>query len=95
MRRSLAFGVIVSSVIAVVGLLGGAALLIAGQSSVSQDAIQSSVTRTPELIDSAWKLPVAATFSRKLDWQSNASLCGPASLARPRKMQTPLPSSSR
>jgi hypothetical protein len=79
MRRSLAFGVIVSSVIA--GLLGGAALLIAGQSSVSQDAIQSSVTRTPELIDSAWKLPVAATFNAELTWQSNGSRCGPASIA--------------
>ncbi|TIW31349.1 MAG: phytochelatin synthase, partial [Mesorhizobium sp.] len=47
MKRSLAFGVIV---IAVVGLPGGSALLIAGQSRVSQDAIQSSVIRTPELI---------------------------------------------
>lgn len=81
MRRSLAFGVIVSGVIAVVGLLGGVALLIAGQSSVSQDAIQSSVSRTPELIDSAWKLPVAATFNTELTWQSNGSRCGPASIA--------------
>jgi hypothetical protein len=78
MKRSLAFGVIV---IAVVGLLGGSALLIAGQSRVSQDAIQSSVTRTPELIDSAWKLPVAATFNTDVTWQSNGSRCGPASVA--------------
>ncbi|BCH15598.1 MULTISPECIES: hypothetical protein [unclassified Mesorhizobium] len=60
MKRSLAFGVIV---IAVFGVPGGAALLIAGQPRVSQDAIQTSVTRTAELIDSAWKLPVAATFN--------------------------------
>lgn len=77
MKRSLAFGVIV---IAVVGLLGGSALLI-GQSRVSQDAIQSSVIRTPELIDSAWKLPVAATFNADVTWQSNGSRCGPASVA--------------
>ncbi|UVK37873.1 phytochelatin synthase family protein [Mesorhizobium sp. AR10] len=76
MKRSLAFGVIAG-----VGLLGGAALLIVGQSAVSPDAIQSSVTRAPALIDSAWKLPVAATFNADLAWQSNGSRCGPASLA--------------
>jgi len=48
---------------------------------VPYEAIQSSVTRTPALIERAWKLPVAATFKRQLVWQSNVSLCGPASLA--------------
>ncbi|TJX04160.1 MAG: phytochelatin synthase [Mesorhizobium sp.] len=78
MKRSLAFGVIV---IAVFGVPGGAALLIAGQPRVSQDAIQTSVTRTAELIDSAWELPVAATFNADVTWQSNGSRCGPASVA--------------
>ncbi|TIR43948.1 MAG: phytochelatin synthase, partial [Mesorhizobium sp.] len=63
------------------GVPGGAALLIAGQSRVSQDAIQTSVTRTAELIDSAWELPVAATFNADVTWQSNGSRCGPASVA--------------
>jgi hypothetical protein len=80
MKRSLAFGLI-AGMIAGVGLLGGGALLIVGQSAVSPDAIQSSVIRTPALIDSAWKLPVAATFNGSLDWQSNSSRCGPASVA--------------
>ena len=69
------------AVIAGVGLLCGAAFLIVGPSPVSPHAIQSSVVRTPALIDSAWKLPVAATFNANLDWQSNASRCGPASVA--------------
>ena len=67
--------------IAAVALLGGAALLIGAPSRVSQDAIQSSVIRSPELLDKAWKLPVAATFGANVTWQSNGSLCGPASVA--------------
>ncbi|CCV15213.1 phytochelatin synthase family protein [Mesorhizobium sp. STM 4661] len=76
MKRGLAFGAIAG-----VALLCGGAFLIAGQSAVSPEAIQSSVTRTPELIDSAWKLPVAATFNADVKWQSNRSRCGPASVA--------------
>ena len=78
MKRSLVFALIAG--IAGIGLLGGGALLT-GRSAVSQEAIQSSVIRTPALIDSTWKLPVAATFNTGLDWQSNSSRCGPASLA--------------
>ena len=76
MKRRLVF-----SVIAGIGLLAGAAFLIVAPARVSQDAIQSSVARTPELIDKAWKLPVAATFNTDVTWQSNGSRCGPASVA--------------
>jgi hypothetical protein len=76
MKRRLVF-----SVIAGIGLLAGAAFLIVAPARVSQDAIQSSVIRTPELIDRAWKLPVAATFNTEITWQSNGSRCGPASVA--------------
>jgi Phytochelatin synthase len=76
MKRSL-----VLSVVAAIGLLAGAAFLFVAPTRVSQDAIQSSVTRTPELIDSAWTLPVAATFNTDVTWQSNGSRCGPASVA--------------
>ena len=76
MKRRLVF-----SVIAGIGLLAGAAFLIVAPTRVSQDAIQSSVIRTPELIDRAWKLPVAATFNMDVTWQSNGSRCGPASVA--------------
>jgi hypothetical protein len=69
-----------------VGAMGALGLLAAiafalSPATVPPAAIQSSVTRTGKILDRAWTLPVAATFSRKLDWQSNASLCGPASLA--------------
>ncbi|ACL63176.1 phytochelatin synthase family protein [Methylobacterium nodulans] len=48
---------------------------------VSPEAIQSAVTRSGPLLDRAWQLPVAASFRRDLVWQSNVSLCGPASVA--------------
>jgi len=48
---------------------------------VSPEAIRTSVTRTPDLVEQAWRLPVAATFERRLTYQSNPSFCGPASLA--------------
>ncbi len=75
MKRILLLGVIT------IGLLGGAAAFVVGQTKVAPEAIRSSVTRTPELIDRAWRLAVAATFKPDLTWQSNGSLCGPASIA--------------
>lgn len=62
------------------GLLGAGALVV-GQSRVPSEAVASSVTRTPELIERAWHLPVAAKFHRYVDWQSNGSRCGPAAVA--------------
>ena len=76
MKRNLVFGVIAG-----VGLLAGAAFWIVAPAAVSQDAIQASVTRTPELLDKAWKLPVAAAYCADVTWQSNGSRCGPASVA--------------
>lgn len=67
-------------VVVVTSLLGTAALFI-GKAKVSPQAIASSVTRTPELLERAWHLPVAATFNRQLISQSNISRCGPASVA--------------
>jgi Phytochelatin synthase len=58
-----------------------AAALVVEQSRVSPQAITSSVTRTPELVKRAWRLPVATTFNRQVTWQSNASRCGPAAVA--------------
>jgi hypothetical protein len=76
MKRGLVFGVIAS-----VGLLAGATFWTVAPAKISQDAIQSSVTRTTELIDKAWKLPVAAAYGAGITWQSNGSRCGPASIA--------------
>jgi hypothetical protein len=60
------------------GLGAGTALQPA---KVTPAEIQSSVTRTPELMARAWALPAAAAFAGKLDSQTNSSSCGPASLA--------------
>ena len=77
-RRYLVIGV--AGVLIAAGLLGAGALVV-GQSKVSPEAIASSVSRTPELTERAWRLPVAATFNPALTWQSNASRCGPAAVA--------------
>jgi hypothetical protein len=66
---------------AVVAAVLGAVAMVVGQSRVSSEAIASSVTRTPELMDRAWQLPAAATFHRHVNWQSNGSRCGPAAVA--------------
>jgi hypothetical protein len=67
----------------VVGALLALALLVVVLNipRVSPEAIASSVTRTPALIEEAWALPVAASFEKRLDYQSNVSFCGAASLA--------------
>ena len=62
-------------------VLAAVLFVAAGPPQVPEDAIQSSVIRAPELMDRAWTLPVAATFQSNISWQSNGSLCGPASLA--------------
>ena len=77
-RRYLVVGV--AGVLIAAGLLGTGALVVS-QSTVSPEAIASSVSRTPELMERAWRLPVAATFNRQLTWQSNRSRCGPAAVA--------------
>jgi Phytochelatin synthase len=66
---------------ALTGLLLGAAVFALSLATVSPEAIQASVHRAPELIERAWQLPVAASFKPALTWQSNGSLCGPASVA--------------
>ena len=67
--------------IVVAGALLGTGALVIGQSHVPAQIIASSVTRTPELMERAWRLPVAATFQRRVSWQSNGSRCGPAAVA--------------
>lgn len=80
MKRRYLIGILVAAILVATGLLGAGALVV-GQSKVPPQAIASSVTRTPELVERAWRLPVAATFDRQLTWQSNGSRCGPASVA--------------
>lgn len=63
------------------GLGGGAGFALQSSAKVKPETIESSVIRTPQLLDRAWALPTAAAFGRELRSQTNASLCGPASLA--------------
>ena len=70
----------IGSMVIAAGLVCAGALLVS-RSHVPPEAIASSITRTPELMERAWRLPVAATFQRRLDWQSNGSRCGPAAVA--------------
>jgi len=69
-----------ASVLALITLAGGASLIVS-QTKVSPDAVRSSVTRSETDVEKAWRLPVASTFKKELTWQSNPSLCGPASVA--------------
>ena len=69
------------AVLAAAVLLGIVAVVVVGQFKVTPQAIASSVIRTPDLVERAWRLPVAATFKRHITWQSNGSRCGPAAVA--------------
>ena len=73
--RQLLVGILVAA------SLLGAGVLVVGQSRVSPHAIASSVTRTPETVERAWRLPAAAAVNWQITWQSNASRCGPAAVA--------------
>jgi Phytochelatin synthase len=67
---------------AVVGAsLVAAAGFVISQTYVSAEAIRASVTRGEESIARAWRLPVASRLNRAMLWQSNGSMCGPASAA--------------
>ncbi|PSH54471.1 phytochelatin synthase [Phyllobacterium brassicacearum] len=76
MKRLLIFGALLCA-----ALVAGTVFLVTGQTAVSPAAIETSVIRTPVLIDRAWRLPAAATYQSRISWQSNGSRCGPASLA--------------
>ncbi len=71
-RLAIAFGVL---------CLLALALIAIGPPKVPAEAIASSVHREADLLERAWKLPVASQYRRALGFQSNGSLCGPASLA--------------
>ena len=72
--------VLFAGVWALITLAGGAGLVVS-QTKVRPDAIRSSVARSEAGVEKAWALPAASTFKRELTWQSNPSLCGPASIA--------------
>jgi hypothetical protein len=75
MRRKVLIGLV-----GVIALLGAAPFVLKPP-TVPKAAIESSVVRTPALLERAWALPAASAFRHELVWQSNGSLCGPSSLA--------------
>lgn len=79
--------ILYSGVVLLLAVCAGLFALVE-QSRVSPDAIRSSVTRNETLMNKAWSLPVAATFERKVTWQSNPSMCGPASVVNIQRSMT-------
>ena len=75
MKRRNIVGVLAAAGLIAASLVAAGALVV-GPTKVSPQAI-ASVTRTPELMERAWRLPVAATFERQVAWQSNGSRYGP------------------
>lgn len=80
MTKRAATLVLFFGVAALAAVFASAGFLI-GQTAVPSEAIRSAVIRTEETLERAWTLPAAAAFNKEVTWQSNASLCGPASIA--------------
>jgi hypothetical protein len=81
MRRILKWvGVLFVLLIVALGVL-----IAIGPPKASPEAIANSVDRTPALMEKARALPAAATYEAEPFWQSNGSLCGPASLVNVRR----------
>jgi len=49
--------------------------------TVPPEVIERSVIHEQTLLEKAWRLPTASAFGHHVDYQSNPSLCGPASIA--------------
>jgi hypothetical protein len=69
-----------------IAVLSLAAAVIAGlvfllPPTVSRETIERSVIQEQSLLDKAWRLPAASALGHHVAYQSNQSLCGPASIA--------------
>jgi hypothetical protein len=73
-------GTAAATMVSIVLAIGGAEVLVS-RTTVSLEAIELSVIHADDAVERAWKLPAAASFRHVVSWQSNASLCGPSSLA--------------
>lgn len=70
----------VAALVAVFASVASVAFVVS-QTAVDPESIRSAVIRTDDKLAQAWHLPTAATFKKEVAWQSNVSLCGPASIA--------------
>ena len=75
MKRALS----IASVALVAAFVAGAMFLL--PATLPREVIERSVVREQTVLEKAWHLPVASAFDRHVDFQSNQSLCGPASIA--------------
>ncbi|KAB1074470.1 phytochelatin synthase family protein [Methylobacterium planeticum] len=73
-------GIVLGAAAGLVGLAAAGAL-VAARHAVPTEAIARAVIREPAALERAWRLPAASAFGGWVTWQSNPSLCGPASLA--------------
>jgi hypothetical protein len=69
-----------AAMVSIVLALGGVGVVVS-RTKVNPEAIESSVIHADNAVERAWKLPAATSFRHEVSWQSNASLCGPSSLA--------------
>jgi hypothetical protein len=75
MKRTLS----IAAVTLVVAFVTGVLFLL--PPTVPPEVIERSVVHEQTLLDKAWRLPAASAFGHHVDYQSNQSLCGPASIA--------------
>lgn len=78
-RRHLVF-VVVALLLALLAYVPLRATLFAPRFDVSSIAVTPQY-QDPALLARAWALPAAATFDRRVVFQTNGSVCGPASVA--------------
>src|SRR4029077_15396148 len=75
MKRALS----IASVALVAAFVAGAMFLLSA--TLPPEVIERSVVREQTMLEKAWHLPVASAFDGHVNFQSNQSLCGPASIA--------------
>jgi hypothetical protein len=73
MKRTLSIGTLVAALVA------GVIFLL--PPTVPPEVIERSVIHEQTLLERAWRLPTASAFGHHVNYQSNQSLCGPASIA--------------
>jgi Phytochelatin synthase len=75
MKRTLS----IAAVTLVAAFVAGVMFLL--PPTVPPEVIERSVIHEQTLLEKAWRLPTASAFGHHVDYQSNQSLCGPASIA--------------
>jgi hypothetical protein len=80
MRRRRVILAVIVVLVAVLGYFPLRATVFAPRFDVPSIAVAPEY-KDPALLDRAWALPVAAAYDKRVVFQSNGSVCGPASVA--------------